>query len=42
VISGNIDPGTYDCKFVHFHVPGCGWILVFENLHLSTRVVDGP
>ena len=42
MIPGNIDPDTYDCKFVHFHVPGRGWILVFENLHLSARVVDGP
>ncbi len=42
VIPGSIDPGTYYCKFVHFHVPGRGWILVFENLHLSIRVVDSP
>ncbi len=42
VIPGSIDPGTYHCKFVHFHVPGRGWVLVFENLHLGIRVVDGP
>ena len=42
VIPGSIDPGTYHCKFVHFHVPGRGWVLVFENLHLSIRVVAGP
>ncbi len=42
VIPGSIDPGTYHCEFVHFHVPGRGWVLVFENLHLSIRVVAGP
>jgi hypothetical protein len=42
VVPGNIDPGTYYCKYVHFFVPGQGWVLVFENLNLSIRVVDGP
>ena len=42
VIPGSIDPGTYYCKFVHFLVPGRGWVLVFENLHLSISVVAGP
>lgn len=42
VIPGSIDPDIYYCKFVHFHVPGRGWVLVFENLHLSIRVVAGP
>jgi hypothetical protein len=42
VIPGSIAPGDYSCKFVHFHKPGRGWILVFENLHLSIRVVGGP
>jgi hypothetical protein len=42
VIPGSIDPGVYSCKLVHFHVPGRGWIPVFENLHLSIRVVAGP
>jgi hypothetical protein len=42
VIPGSIVPGTYHCKFVHFNVPGRGWVLVFENLHLSIRVVAGP
>ncbi len=41
VIPGSIAPGTYDCKFVHFQIPDRGWVLVFENLHLSIRVVDG-
>jgi hypothetical protein len=40
VIPGSIAPGNYDCKFVHFLVPDRGWVLVFENLHLSIRVVD--
>ena len=40
VIPGSIAPGNYYCKFVHFHVPGRGWVLVFENLHLSINVVD--
>jgi hypothetical protein len=42
VIPGSLVPGTYDCKFVHFQIPDRGWVLVFENLHLSIRVVDGP
>jgi hypothetical protein len=42
VIPGSIDPGIYYCKFVHFHVPGRGWVPVFENLHLSIKVVAGP
>lgn len=42
VIPGSIDPGIYYCKFVQFHVPGRGWILMFENLHLSIKVVSGP
>jgi hypothetical protein len=42
VVPGSIDPGTYSCRYVHFLVPGRGWVLVFENLHLSIRVVDGP
>ena len=41
VVPGSIDPGTYYCKYVHFLVPGRGWVLVFENLHLSISVVDG-
>jgi hypothetical protein len=42
VIPGSIPPGVYYCRFVHFHIPGGGWILVFENLHLSIKVVGGP
>lgn len=42
VVPGSIDPGTYHCKYVHFLVPGRGWVQVFENLHLSIKVVDGP
>ena len=42
VVPGSIDPGIYHCRFVHFHTPGRGWVLVFENLHLSIRVVAGP
>lgn len=42
MVPGRIDPGTYHCKFVHFHVPGRGWVLEFENLHLSIRVVADP
>jgi hypothetical protein len=42
VIPGSIAPGNYKCKFVHFYIPGRGWILVFENLHLSMRVMGGP
>ena len=42
VIPGSIVPGKYDCKFVHFDIPGRGWVLVFENLHLSIRVIGGP
>ena len=41
VIPGSIAPGTYYCKYVHFLVPGRGWVLAFENLHLSIAVVDG-
>jgi hypothetical protein len=40
VIPGSIVPGNYYWKFVHFHVPGRGWVLVFENLPLSINVVD--
>ena len=42
VIPGSIAPGTYECKSVHFQLPGRGWVLVFENLHLSITVVKGP
>jgi hypothetical protein len=42
VVPGSIALGTYFCKYVHFLVPGRGWVLVFENLDLSIRVVDGP
>jgi hypothetical protein len=42
VIPGSIAPGTYECKSVHFQLPGRGWVLVFENLHLSITVVNGP
>ncbi len=41
VIPGSIDPGTYDCRYVHFLVPGRGWVLAFENLGLSIKVVGG-
>ena len=41
VVPGSIDPGTYHCRYVHFLVPGRGWVVVFENLPLSIRVVDG-
>jgi hypothetical protein len=39
VIPGSIAPGDYYCKFVHFDIPDRGWILMFENLPLSVRVV---
>ena len=42
VISGSCAAGTYECKSVHFQVPGRGWVLVFENLRLSITVVNGP
>jgi hypothetical protein len=42
VVPGSIAPGTYYCKYVHFLVPGRGWVLVFENVDLSIRVVNGP
>jgi hypothetical protein len=42
IVPGSIDPGTYSCRYVHFLIPGRGWVLVFENLHLSIRVVNGP
>ncbi len=41
VVPGSIDPGTYHCRYVHFLVPGRGWVLAFENLHLGIQVVDG-
>jgi hypothetical protein len=41
VTPGSIAPGDYYRKFVHFHIPGRGWVLMFENLQLSIRVVDG-
>ena len=41
VIPGSCAAGTYECKSVHFQVPGHGWILVFENLRLSITVVNG-
>ena len=41
VIPGSIDPGTYDCRYVHFLVPGRGWVLAFENPGLSIKVVGG-
>ncbi len=42
VVPGSIDPGMYHCRYVHFLAPGRGWVLAFENLHLSIRVIDGP
>ncbi len=42
VIPGSIAPGNYYCKFVHFLVPGGKWILVFENLELAIKVLNGP
>jgi len=42
VIPGSIDPGTYYCRYVHFLVPGRGWILIFENLALAIKVTNGP
>ena len=42
IVPGSLDPGTYSCRYVHFLIPGRGWVLVFENLHLTIRVVDGP
>jgi hypothetical protein len=41
VIPGSIAPGNYYCKFVHFLNPGGKWILVFENLELAIKVVNG-
>ena len=42
MMPGSSAAGTYECKFVHLQVPGRGWVLMFENLHLSIMVVDGP
>ena len=42
MMPGSSAAGTYECKFVHFQVPGRGWVLVFENLRLSIAVVNGP
>jgi hypothetical protein len=42
VIPGSIAPGNYYCKYVHFLVPGRKWVLVFENLELAIKVVNGP
>jgi hypothetical protein len=41
VIPGSIDPGTYDCRYVHFLMPGRGWVLAFEDPGLSIKVVGG-
>ena len=38
VIPGSTAPGNY----LHFLVPGGKWVLVFENLELAIKVVDGP
>jgi hypothetical protein len=42
MIPGSCAAGIYDCRSVHFQVPGRGWVLVFEYLHLSIKVVSGP
>ncbi len=42
VIPGSTAPGNYYCKYLHFLVPGGKWVLVFENLELAIKVVDGP
>ena len=42
VIPGSIAPSNYYCKFVHFLSPGGKWVLVFENLELAIKVVNGP
>jgi hypothetical protein len=39
-VPGSIAPGTYYFKYVHFLVPGRGWVPMCENLHLGIRVVD--
>ena len=31
VVPGSIAPGTYYCKYVHFLVPGRGWVLVLRR-----------
>ena len=41
VIPGTISPGNYYCKFVHFLSLGGEWVLVFENLALAIKVVNG-
>ena len=41
VIPGSIAPGNYYCKFVHFLSPRGKWVLVFENLELAIKVVNG-
>ena len=41
-IPGSTAPGNYYCKFVHFLSPGGKWVLVFENLELAIKVVNGP
>lgn len=46
VVPGSIDPGT--CHHVPLQVrslpegAGRGWVLTFESLHSSVRVVGGP
>ncbi len=42
VIPGRIAPGNYYCKYVHFLRPDGKWVLVFENLELAIKVVNGP
>ncbi len=42
VIPGSIAPGNYYCKYVHFLRPDGKWVLVFENLELAIKVVNGP
>ena len=42
MIPGSCATGIYECKSVHFEVPGRGWVLMFENLRLSISIVNGP
>ena len=42
VIPRSTAHGYYYCKYVHFLVPGGKWVLVFANLELAIKVVDGP
>jgi hypothetical protein len=43
IVPDSVRPGTYVCRYVRCHVPGRGWVTLFENVpDVVLRVRTGP